>query len=192
MQGRQRGHRDPLEPDHQRRRARREHGRLDRHEFFRPPLSTTGANFEARNIRVVANVFVGGTVPIAFVGCVDCLAANNTIVDPENWILRILQETTNGRELHVPARAERPLREQHRLLFARRALDLRQRRRRTRSRHLRLPEQPLVRARHSGPVEAERLPAAETGGIYGQNPALVMPTLHDTGFESGSRRRNVD
>ena len=27
---------------------------------------------------------------IAFVGCVDCAAINNTIVDPEHWVLRIL------------------------------------------------------------------------------------------------------
>jgi hypothetical protein len=62
-------------------------------EFFRPPLSTTEANFEARDIRVVSNLFVGSQAPVAFVGCVDCLAANNTIITPHNWILRILQET---------------------------------------------------------------------------------------------------
>jgi hypothetical protein len=67
-------------------------------EFFRPPLSPSGLNFEARDIRVVANVFRGGISPIAFVGCVDCLAANNTIVDPQNWVLRILQETTTTAE----------------------------------------------------------------------------------------------
>lgn len=65
-------------------------------QFFRPPLSSSAPNFEARNIRVIANVIVGSTAPIAFVGCVDCLAANNTLVNPTNWILRILQETTTG------------------------------------------------------------------------------------------------
>jgi hypothetical protein len=63
-------------------------------EFFRPPLSTTEPNAEARNIRVVSNIIIGGNTPIAFVGCVDCLAANNTIIDPAQWLLRILQETT--------------------------------------------------------------------------------------------------
>lgn len=63
-------------------------------EFFRPPLSTMGPNAEARNIRVVSNVIVGGQCAVAYVGCVDCLVANNTIVTPHNWILRILQETT--------------------------------------------------------------------------------------------------
>lgn len=63
-------------------------------EFFRPPLSTTQPNFEARNIRVVSNVIVGGQSALAFVGCVDCLASGNTIITPHNWILRILQETS--------------------------------------------------------------------------------------------------
>ncbi len=63
--------------------------------YFRPPLSTTAPNFEARNIRVVANVIEGATASLAFVGCVECAAVNNTIVDPGNWIFRILQETTS-------------------------------------------------------------------------------------------------
>jgi hypothetical protein len=67
-------------------------------EFFRPALSTSGMNFEARDIRVTANLFVGGVSPIAFVGCVDCLAANNTLIDPERWVVRILQETTSTTE----------------------------------------------------------------------------------------------
>jgi hypothetical protein len=66
--------------------------------YFRPPLSTTEPNAEARDIRVVANVIHGATTPFAFVGCVDCLAAHNTVVDPESWLLRILQETTSSGE----------------------------------------------------------------------------------------------
>lgn len=65
-------------------------------EFFRPPLDPNGPNFEARDIRVVANIIEGGPSALAFVGCVDCLAANNTIVDPENWVFRILQESVTG------------------------------------------------------------------------------------------------
>ncbi|MFZ6028753.1 MAG: hypothetical protein ACOYYS_13640 [Chloroflexota bacterium] len=63
---------------------------------FRPPLSSTQPNFEARNIRVIANLIEGSIAPLAFVGAVDSLAANNTIVNPENWLLRILQETTGS------------------------------------------------------------------------------------------------
>ncbi|MCB9580700.1 MAG: hypothetical protein H6717_26960 [Polyangiaceae bacterium] len=65
-------------------------------QFFRPPLSTTGDNYEAKNIRAEANVIEGSVAAIAFVGCVDCAAINNTIVDPEHWVLRILQETTSS------------------------------------------------------------------------------------------------
>lgn len=61
--------------------------------FFRPPLSPSQPNAEARRIRVIANVFRGGETPIAFVGAVDSLVANNTIVEPQRWLLRILQET---------------------------------------------------------------------------------------------------
>ncbi|MCK6499943.1 MAG: right-handed parallel beta-helix repeat-containing protein, partial [Nitrospira sp.] len=65
-------------------------------EFFRPPLSTTEANAEARNIRVFANLFVGADAPIAFVGAVNSVAANNTVVEPARWVMRILQETTSS------------------------------------------------------------------------------------------------
>jgi hypothetical protein len=64
--------------------------------FFRPPLSEDEPNVEARNIRVIANVFEGSDAPVAFVGTVDSLVANNTFIDPTRWILRILQETTSS------------------------------------------------------------------------------------------------
>ena len=63
-------------------------------EFFRPPLEFFEPNAEAWNIEVLANEIRGSTAALAFVGCVDCVAANNTIVDPERWVARILQETT--------------------------------------------------------------------------------------------------
>ena len=62
--------------------------------FFRPPLGTNEPNAEARNVRLYANVIVGCTSAVAFVGAVGCAAANNTIVDPARWAFRILQETT--------------------------------------------------------------------------------------------------
>ncbi len=66
-------------------------------EFFRPPLSTTEPNAEARDIRAIANLFVGSAqAPLNFVGCVDCVAAHNTIVNPGSWLVRILQETTTS------------------------------------------------------------------------------------------------
>ena len=143
-------------------------------EFFRPPL-TNGSNFEARNIRAIANVFVGSTVPIAFVGCVDCLAANNTIVDPDNWIVRILQETVSDASYtFLPAQNGRFV--NNIVYFSRAAL----------STYVNVG--PNTQANtfvfrnnvwfahdNAGQSTPTGLPSAETGGIYGQNPALVTP-----------------
>ncbi len=65
-------------------------------DYFRPPLATNAANTEARNIRVVANLFQGSETPVAFVGTVQSVVANNTIVAPTRWVLRILQETVSS------------------------------------------------------------------------------------------------
>lgn len=65
-------------------------------EYFRPPLSTQSPNSEAHDIRLVANLIEGSDAAVAYVGCVDCVVANNTIIDSHNWILRILQETTTS------------------------------------------------------------------------------------------------
>ena len=66
--------------------------------FFRPPLSATEPNAESREIRVLANLFQGSDAPVAFVGTVNSLVANNTFIDPTRWVFRILQETTSTAE----------------------------------------------------------------------------------------------
>lgn len=63
--------------------------------LFRPPLSTNSPNWEARKIRVFANLFVGTEAPACFVNATDCIAANNTIVNPTRFIVRILQESVS-------------------------------------------------------------------------------------------------
>jgi hypothetical protein len=65
-------------------------------QFFRPPLSTTAPNTEARNIRVIANLFRGSDTPVAYVGTVDSLVANNTFIQPTRWLMRILQEAVSS------------------------------------------------------------------------------------------------
>lgn len=60
-------------------------------QFFRPQ----NAPFEAADLNVFANVFIGSTAPIAYVGCVRTEVFNNTIINPGNWIIRILQETVD-------------------------------------------------------------------------------------------------
>lgn len=64
-------------------------------QFFRPPLSDPITNaFEAADLEVFSNVFIGSWAPIAFVGSVRVKVINNTFYEPENWAIRILQETT--------------------------------------------------------------------------------------------------
>ncbi|MBD3392780.1 MAG: DUF5123 domain-containing protein [Chitinivibrionales bacterium] len=60
-------------------------------DFFRPET----AGFEARNLYVFSNVFVGARAPIAYVTCVDVHVINNTIYQPDNWVIRILQEQSD-------------------------------------------------------------------------------------------------
>jgi hypothetical protein len=71
-------------------------------EFFRP----ADAKFEAARIVVSANVFIGGDTPFAYVGCDECTAENNTILQPTRWAARILQETVDPARF-VPSRKGR-------------------------------------------------------------------------------------
>jgi len=74
-------------------------------EYFRPPLASGGKGaerFEAAEITVEGNTFIGGVAPVAFVGADRCVVRFNTIYHPGRWALRILQETTT--EGFVPSR----------------------------------------------------------------------------------------
>ncbi len=64
-------------------------------QFFRP----IDATYEAARIKVYANLFRGGMAPFAYVGAVNCDVANNTVLYPDKWVMRILQETTDARFL---------------------------------------------------------------------------------------------
>ena len=59
--------------------------------FFRPDT----AHYEAAHLQVFSNVFVGSWAPIAYVGAVHVEVVNNTFYQPENWVIRILQETVD-------------------------------------------------------------------------------------------------
>jgi len=60
-------------------------------QFFRP----IDAKFEASDISVWSNIFIGSISPINYVGCVNVEVINNTIIKPEKWAIRILQETVD-------------------------------------------------------------------------------------------------
>lgn len=57
-------------------------------DFFRPQ----GASYEARNLKVYSNVFIGCQAAIAYVVSENVEVINNTIIKPDKWIFRILQE----------------------------------------------------------------------------------------------------
>ena len=59
--------------------------------YFRPQ----DAPFEAADLHVYANIFIGSIAPIAYVGCIRTDVINNTIIQPEKWVVRILQETVD-------------------------------------------------------------------------------------------------
>lgn len=59
--------------------------------FFRPDT----AHFEAADIRVYSNIVIGSWAPVAYVGAVNVRVENNTFYHPQNWVIRILQETVD-------------------------------------------------------------------------------------------------
>lgn len=60
-------------------------------KMFRP----LDARYEAAQLTVYSNIFIGSDAPIAYVGCVQCEVINNTIFLPQKWVIRILQETVD-------------------------------------------------------------------------------------------------
>ncbi len=141
-------------------------------QFFRPPLSTPTPNPEPRTLRVFAYTFEGSTAPVAFVGCVDTVVANNTIIDPDRWIIRILQETvSSGSFEFLPCGNNRF--ENNLIYFNRSAL----------STYLNIgadtAEDTFAFAHnlwfaHDNPASSTpNLPTVETGGIYAQDPQLL-------------------
>jgi len=61
-------------------------------EFFRPQ----NASSEAEQINVHSNIFWGSIAAFAFVGSRNCSFNHNTVVNPEKWCFRILQENMNN------------------------------------------------------------------------------------------------
>lgn len=65
---------------------------------FRPPLASVpaGARAELRDGRVEGCTFVGGRAAVAFTGADGAVVRFNTIYRPENYAVRILQETVGA------------------------------------------------------------------------------------------------
>jgi hypothetical protein len=59
--------------------------------YFRP----LDAGHEAERIQIIANVIErSGSTPVAFAGCDACVFANNTVIDPGDHVVRIIEENT--------------------------------------------------------------------------------------------------
>jgi len=56
--------------------------------FFRPRAQ----GFEARDLEVSGNHFVGGEAAVAYVTSTRCVVRRNTFIHPGKWVMRILQE----------------------------------------------------------------------------------------------------
>lgn len=146
-------------------------------EYFRPQ----GANYEARNLRALVNVFDYCKAPASFVGCDGALFANNTIYRPRTWVARILQESVTG---YIPCRYGRFINN----IVAFNELEL--------STHVNVgpdtaPETftfannlwyCIDNAGFTGPT----LPVTETGGVYQQDPLFVNAVSGNFHIEAGS------
>ena len=62
-------------------------------QFFRPEVD----NYEAKNITVAGNRFISGMAPVAWVTSDGGYVHHNTIILPDKWVLRILQESSDAR-----------------------------------------------------------------------------------------------
>jgi hypothetical protein len=134
-------------------------------KVFRPQ----GALYEAKDICVEGCVFVGSQAPLAFVGVDGAVVRYNTIYQPNRWVLRILQETTE--KGFAPCRLGRF---EHNLIVFRRAdvqviVNI--------GPHTR-PEtfvfaHNLWYCEDRPSASRPELPAAETGGQYGLDPRLT-------------------
>ena len=138
--------------------------------FFRPQ----GALYEAKDITVEGCTFIGSQAPIAYVGVDGAMVRYNTIYHPSNWVLRILQETTdkgfapcgNGRFEH------------NLVVFRRTEVQV--------FVNIGLNTQPEIfkfadnlwfcedRPEASKPA----LPGSESGGVYGADPRFAVPAKH--------------
>ncbi len=146
--------------------------------YFRPP----GAQYEAKNIVVEGCALVGSQAPIAFVGVDGAVVRYNTIVHPEKWVLRILQETTQPGFV-----ACRNGRFEHNLIVFRRDdvstfVNI--------GPHTQADtfsfENNLWYCEDRPDASRPDLPVQELGGVYGVDPQLAAPD--DNAFRPGDPR----
>ncbi len=146
--------------------------------FFRPQ----DAPFEAADMNIYANVFTGSWAPIAYVGCVRVHVWNNTIILPQNWIIRILQEHVDP-DRFVPCGDNSFV---NNIIYYDASI----------STHVNIgphtdPQSFLFAHnlwfRYTQPAQSTPgLPVMEINGIYGEDPSFVNYTVGDYRLSAGS------
>lgn len=147
-------------------------------QYFRPAPQ----GYEARAITVEGNLFIGGTAPVAFVGCDGSTVRYNTIYHPGKWALRILQETREPG--FVPCRNG---------VFTDNIIVFRSERWAEGGVNIGPGTAPetFVFARNvwycgDRPELGPRLPTDEVDGLVGEDPLLVAPEQGDFSLQEGS------
>ena len=151
-------------------------------QYFRPPLSKNGISFEARDIRVIANVIEGSQASLAFVGCLDCVAAHNTLIEPGKWLLRILQET-KSQQGYTFAPASNGLWVNNLAWFQRAKVKVDVNIGPDTEANTFVFSNNLWYAHDKPSASKPKLPSAESGGVAGDNPAFINGK---TGYEIGA------
>lgn len=152
-------------------------------QFFRPP----DAAYEAKDLTIEHNVFIGGDTPVAFVGVDGAVFRHNTIIEPDKWVLRILQETKEERF----TRCRNVMFERNLIVYRRSAV-------RTTANigPDTLPETFTFRDNWwycaDAPDHRPELPTKEANGVYGRDPKLETnpegwPTSTAAAREYGAR-----
>ena len=131
-------------------------------EFFRPPDAT----YEGRNLTVQDCTMEGSLCAAAFVGVDGALFTRNTILFPEKWIFRILQETVSER--FVPCR--NVIIRDNRIIFQRSQVQVEVNIGANTAPETFQFEGNRWFAQDQPQRSKPRLPTAETGGVYGKDP----------------------
>jgi hypothetical protein len=148
--------------------------------YFRPKAQ----GYEAKDITVSDCSFLGSMSPIAFVGVDGALVEHNTFYRPTRWLFRILQE--NQGEQFAPCRNGRF--KNNLVVF--RAEEI------ASAVNVGVKTSPetfefaenfwYCEDRPERTQRIVQLPAAEKGGVYGQDPQFKDPAKGDIGTKAGS------
>ena len=139
-------------------------------QYFRWFGGTPTEKYEAKDVRIVDNTFVGGMALMAFVGVDGAVAEHNTIVNPGRWAIRILQETREPG--FVPSR---------RVTFSRNLIVFNSSNWSEGGVNIGSGTEPgtftfkenFWFCRDNPTKSAPKLPTNETGGVYGKDPVLT-------------------